>query len=118
MPMPESSIQEFMRDIGQHSWTEVFEETNSNVKTVNFHLTLSDKLKKHFKVKHVKMSSLDKQWFTPALKQQRNEMRSEFYKHGESESWRKLREKYRKDKRAAVRNHYQQFTDGMRFREP
>ena len=118
MPMPESSIQEFMRDIGQHSWTEVFEETNSNVKTVNFHLTLSDKLKKHFKVKHVKMSSLDKQWFTPAIKQQRNEMRNELYKHGESESWRKMRKKYRKDKRAAVRNHYQQFTDGMRFREP
>ena len=58
----------------------VYEESNLNVKTVKFHLKISNKVKKHFHAKHVKMSSLDNQRFTQALKQLRNEMHSEFYK--------------------------------------
>ena len=69
MPMPESGIAEFMRDRGQHQWTEIYDEPDANVKTEIFHSTLDSKLKKHFEEKHVKMSSLDKVWFTPALKQ-------------------------------------------------
>ena len=118
MPMPESSITEFMRDLSDHSWSEVFETQSANDKACNFHSTITCKLKRHFKEKHVKMSSLDKEWFTPALKSQKAEMLNELFRHGETTRWSTLRKTYRKGRRAAVRNHFKQFTDGMRFSEP
>ena len=116
--MPESGVQSFMQDISQHKWTEVYATQCANEKAANFHATLSTKLKKHFKEKHVKMSDLDKEWFTPALKQQKAEMVSEFYKCGETERWRKLKCRYRRSKRAAVRTFYKQLTDGLRLSDP
>ena len=118
MPMPESSVSEFMRDISDHHWSEVYEAQSANTKAEQFHFTLSSKLKKHFKEKHVKMSSLDKEWFTPALKHQKSDMLNELFKHGESSRWLALRKSYRRGRRAAVRNHYKQFTDGMSLSDP
>ena len=118
MPMPESSVTEFMRDVSNHSWSEVFEANSANEKASNFHSTITSKLKRHFKVKHVKMTSLDKEWFTPALKHQKAEMLRELLRYGETSRWLALRKSYRRGRRAAVRNHYKQFTDGMRLNEP
>ena len=81
MPMPESSIEAFMRELGQHSWSDIYNEPDANVKTAIFHSTLARKLKRHFKEKHVKMSTLDKEWFTPALKQLLAEIRGEFFQN-------------------------------------
>ena len=118
MPMPESSIKEFMKDISQHEWKEVYETEDANVKAANFHSTLRSNLQKHFKVKHAKMSKLDKVWFTPGLKHMKSDMLNELFKCGETEKWRQLRTKYRKYRRAAVREHYKQFTDVMRLSDP
>ena len=118
MPMPESGIKEFMRDISRHDWQEVYDEEDANVKAANFHSSLEAKLKKHFKVKHVKMSNLDKEWFSPALKHMKSEMLNELLKHGETDKWNDLRRKYRRCRRAAVREHYRRFTDVMCYHEP
>ena len=118
MPMPQSSVSEFMKDISTHGWNEVYEAQDANTKAQHFHSTLTGKLKKHFKVKHVKMSSLDKEWFTPALKHLKSEMLRELLRHGETNKWKALKKSYRRGRRAAVRNHYKQFTDGMRLTEP
>jgi len=118
MPMPESGVNSFMRDLSGHKWTEVYETQDAHVKAANFHVTLTSKLKKHFKEKHVKMSDLDKEWFTPALKQQKAEMVCEFYKCGETDKWKRLRSKYKQGKRAAVKRFYRHMTDGLRLNDP
>ena len=117
-PMPESKVHGFLSDLANHSWREVLECENANVKTVNFHSTLTQTLSKHFKEKHVNMTSLDKKWFNPALKLQHKEMQFEFYKSGKSKKWRTLRTAFRRAKRSAVKTFYSKFVSELKTTNP
>ena len=77
-PQPTFKVAEFMRDVGTKNWNAVF-----------------DSLNKHLVEKTVKMTSLDKPWFNPALKMKFNEMQKEYFKNRKSVKWKKLRKNFR-----------------------
>ena len=79
-----------MRDMGTQSWNKVFKTEDIHEKAHNFHKTLIQILNKHLETKTVKMTSLDKPWFNPALKMKFNEMQKEYFKNRKSERWKKL----------------------------
>ena len=83
-----------MREVGGHDWKEVFETIDPNEKAHNFHKTLIDTLDKHLKTKTIKITSLDKPWFNPALKMKYNEMQNEYFKNRKSIKWKKLRRSF------------------------
>ena len=66
-PQPASKVANFRRELGEHSWDEVFQTEDAHTKAYNFHKTLIGALNKHLQVKYVNMTSLDKPWFNPAL---------------------------------------------------
>ena len=67
---------------------------------------------KHFSEKTVKMSSFDKDWMHPELKSLYIEMTKEFFNNRRSERWKKLKRKFRKGKRRAIRGlHCEAFAD-------
>ena len=67
-PMPKSRVAEYMRDIGSQDWSQLFNCNNPHEKAELFHQTILHKMNKHMPEKIVKMTSLDKNWFNPALK--------------------------------------------------
>ena len=69
-----------MREIGTHQWPEIFECDDPHKKVENFHQTLFYTLNKIFQEKTVKMITLDKTWFNPALKLKYNKMQEQFSK--------------------------------------
>ena len=97
-PIPESKIPAFAREIQAQSWISVFEEENLDRKVENFHSIITDILERHFPEKHITISSLDKKWMTPNIKQLLRKVQSEYFHKGKSQKWRKLRSSYRKHK--------------------
>ena len=100
-PQPKSKVAAFMREMGTNEWSEVFNSESPDEQAEQFHLKLTSIYEKHFPVKSVRMSSLDKKWFNPTLKIQYNEMQHEFFKNRKSEKWKHLRICFRKAKRKA-----------------
>ena len=117
-PQPESRKSAFMREFGTHSWPEVNTVQDPHDKAQNFHETLIHTLDKYFPVKNVKMTSLDKPWFNPALKIKYNQMQSEFFTFGKSLKWKQLRRKFRIGKKAAVQDFYQSFVYDLKKTHP
>ena len=108
-PLPESKIPAFCRDIQGQSWISVFEEENLDKKVENFHSIITSTLNKHFPEKSITISSLDKKWMTPHIKQLLRKVQSEYLNKGKSPKWRKLRSEYRKLKRKSVRAYFSKF---------
>ena len=113
-PQPESKKSEYMRDMGSQAWPGVFLCEDGNTKVDNFHKNLIDTLNKHLQIKTVNMTSLDKPWFTPALKLMHNEKQKEYFKNGKSKHYKKLRTKYRKARRKAAKTFYPEFIKEMK----
>ena len=107
-PQPRSKVAEYMREIGQHSWQEVFQTEDPHEKAQYFHNTLIKTLEKHLKTKTVKMTSLDKPWFNPSLKLKYNEMQKEFFSNGKSVKWNKLRRSFRSQKKKSIKGVFTQ----------
>ena len=78
-PLPPSKIQEFGRELVQHSWIEVLECEDGHSKARHFHNTLIRLRDKHFPEKTVKMSSFDKDWMHPELNSLNIEMTKGFF---------------------------------------
>ena len=68
-PLPESQIEKFGKFITSHDWNEVFTVTDVEAKVENFHNTLIKRLDTYFPQKTMKISTLDKKFMTPELKQ-------------------------------------------------
>ena len=68
-PLPESKIKEFHKFLTVHKWSEVLEFDDVDDKTVNFHKTLAFSMDFYFPEKRIQVSSLDKGWMSPELKQ-------------------------------------------------
>ena len=116
--MPQSKVAEFMKDVGTHAWPEVYENVDPHDKAQAFHQSLVHKLNKHLPEKRVKMSSLDKTWFNPALKLKYNKMQKEFFRNGKSTKWRSLRKSFRKSKKKASKNFYSFFVKDLKVAKP
>ena len=68
-PMPQSQIDQFCAEFTCHRYEEVLSSEDVNVKTELYHKYQRDMLAKYFPEKTVTISSLDKSWMTPELKQ-------------------------------------------------
>ena len=117
-PQPRSKVIEYMREIGLHSWPEVFETEDPHYKAQKFHTTLVSNLEKHLKTKIVNITSVDKPWFNPSLKLKYNEMQKEYFKHGKSARWDKLRCSFRAHKKRASKEFYSNFVNKMKLTQP
>ena len=117
-PQPKSRVSSFMLDLGTHNWHEVISQEDPHDKASQFHNTMITLLNKHLPVKTVKMSSLDKKWFNPALKLLYISMQKEFFKNRKSQEWKSLRSKFRKAKRKATKVFYQNFVSELKTTKP
>ena len=117
-PLPNSAFISFGQDITKHTWDEVMQTKDVDSKVVNFHQTLRNKLEKHFPTKTVKISTLDKKWFNPSLKLLHRKVQREFYKHRQSTKWKRLKKKFKKMKRKAIKSFYSKFVTDLKQSEP
>jgi hypothetical protein len=102
----------------QYEWNEVINETEIDVKVKNFHATLRNNLDKFFPEKVVKISSLDKKWMTPDLKALHRQVQREFFKNRQSKKWKKLKSKFKRKKRKAVKSFYSKFVNNLKQSDP
>ena len=117
-PLPNSGYISFGQDIIKHQWDEVLLTENINTKVNNFHHIIRTKLDKHFPSKTVRISSLDKKWFSPSLKSLHRKVQREFFKHRQSNKWRELKVKFKKLKRKAIKSFYSNFVTDLKESEP
>ena len=74
-----------------------------NDKAANFHNTVMWFRDKYFPEKSARMTTLDKEWMHPDLKNLYVEMTKEYFKNRKSEKWKKLYVRFRRSKRKAVK---------------
>ena len=117
-PLPQSAIDEFGKVITSHGWEEVLNERAIDVKVKNFHTTLRNNLDKFFPEKTVKISTLDKKWMNPSLKVLHRQVQREFFKNRQSKKWKKLKSKFKKKKRKAVKLFYSKFVNELKETDP
>ena len=79
----------------EHKWEEVFETLDVDSKVENFHNTILEKLNTFFPVKTTTISSLDKKWMSPELKQMQRRIQREFFKRRKSKKWKKMKKKFK-----------------------
>ena len=99
-------------------WAEVYNEKDANEKVKRFHTIIRAILEEHFPEKCVKISSLDKKWFNPELKQIHRKMQREFYKKRKSPKWKKLKKMFRKLKKKLVKSVYSKFVNELKSTDP
>ena len=117
-PMPKSRVAAYMRDVGTHNWSEVFNCDDPHQKAEQFHNIIVHKMNNHIPEKVVKMTTLDKNWFNPSLKMMYNEMHKEYFKNGKSSKWKRLRSNFNKEKRKASKQFYAEFVANMKTIKP
>ena len=106
-PLPESQILKFERDLIRYPWDETFMGKSVDDQVELFHNFLTGQLEKYFPQKCVKISSLDKKWMNPTLKQINRQMKREFYNNRRSPKYKKSKAKFKKLKRRAVKTFIQ-----------
>ena len=106
-PLPESGVNKFSGFITSHTWEEVLKEGNIDQKVSNFHNILKSKLDEFCPEKVVKISYLDKKWMNPHLKNLNRRIKREFFKNRKSQKWKKLKTKYKKQKKKQFRHFIQ-----------
>jgi hypothetical protein len=72
----------------------------------------------YFPEKTVKISSLDKKWFSPTLKQLHRKMQREFHKKRNSQKYKTLKAKFKKMKRTAIKVFYDDFLSELKSTNP
>ena len=93
-------------------------EQDIDTKVNNFHKTLRTKLDEYFPEKIVMVSYLDKKWMTPQLKNLNRRIKREFHKHRKSPKWKKLKRKFKSQKRKSVKNFYSNFVNELKVSNP
>ena len=84
----------------------------------NFHTTLRSKLDQFFPEKIVRISTLDKKWMNPSLKALHRQVQREFFKNRQSKKWKKLKSKFKRKKRKAVKSFYSKFVNDLKVSDP
>ena len=108
-PVPQSQILKFESELAKVAWTEHFENKTVHQQTEIFHSVLRENLDKHFPEKIVKISSLDKKWMNPTLKQLHRSMQRQFIRNRASPKYKKLKTTFKKMKRKAIKSFYADF---------
>ena len=117
-PLPDSKVSMFEKAIMSFPWDRAFKDKNVNEKVQIFHECLRTNLDNYFPEKTTKMSSLDKDWMSPQLKQIHRAMQREYYKHRRSSKYKKLKSKFKKLKRNTVKNLYSSFVSDLKLTNP
>ena len=117
-PLPINNYGPFEKEMQNQTWIEVYGPNDVNMKVKNFHRIIREMLDKHFPEKSVKISSLDKKWFTPELKQIHRKMQREFYKNRRSAKWKKLKKSFKRLKRKSVKSFYSGFVNELKSTNP
>ena len=102
----------------EHKWEEVFETLDVDSKVENFHNTILEKLNTFFPVKTTTISSLDKKWMSPELKQMQRRTQREFFKRRKSKKWKKLKKKFKILKRKTIQKFYKNFVEDLKQTDP
>ena len=66
----------------------------------------------------MKISSLDKKFITPELRQLQRQTQREFYKRRKSTKWKKLKRKFKYLKKKTVRKFYSNFVTDLKTTNP
>ena len=117
-PVLESQVLKFEKDLANHPWQEVLENQTADKQAEIFHSFLRKKLDFYFPEKTVKISSLDKKWFSPTLKQLHRKMQREFHKKRNSQKYKTLKAKFKKMKRTAIKVFYDDFISELKSTNP
>ena len=117
-PLPQSKVNLFCLEMTQHKWTDVLDNTDIDKKTDHFHQYIRKLLDKYFPEKTVSVSSLDKKWMTPQLKQILRQAQRERLLRGKSEHFKKLWAKFRRMKRKEIRNFHRVFVEELKTTNP
>ena len=117
-PVLESQVLKFEKDLANHPWQEVLENQTADKQAEIFHSFLRKKLDFYFPEKTVKISSLDKKWFSPTLKQLHRKMQREFHKKRNSQKYKTLKAKFKKMKRTAIKVFYDDFLSELKSTNP
>ena len=117
-PIPESQVAKFVQELAIQPWEQLFLNKSVNDQADVFHNWLRNSLEKYFPEKETKMSSLDKKWMTPQLKQIHRSMSREYCKHRRSEKYKKLKSKYKRLKRKSVQSFYSDFVQHLKKSNP
>jgi hypothetical protein len=88
-PLTETGVRQFGEFLHSHTWDEVLLEHDVDKKVQNFHNTIRSKLDEYLPEKTVMVSSLDKKWMNPQLKNLLRQTQREFFKKRRSPRWRK-----------------------------
>ena len=116
--MPDSKIIQYGKYISLQNWSEIYQESRVNLKVQAFHNILRDGYDKLFPEKTVSFTPHDKKWFTPSLKLIHRKMKREYFKHGKSQIYIKLRSKFRRDKRKSIQNNYTNLLSDLKSSNP
>ena len=117
-PIPESQIIKFEQDLASYPWDDCLLNKTVDEKAKVFHDFLRSTLDKHFPEKIIKISSLDKKWMTPTLKQLHRKMTREFYHKRKSAKYKALKSKFKKLKRKTIRTFYSDFVSDLKVTNP
>ena len=96
-PLPESQISKFEQAIGHYQWADVLKDKTVNEQVTVFHDVLRTALDHYFPEKVTKVSTLDKQWMDPKLKQLHRKMQREFTRNRKSQKFKILKSKFKRE---------------------
>ena len=117
-PIPESQILKFERDLANHPWHEIFANKTPDKQAEIFHDFLRSKLDQYFPEKTVKISTLDKKWFSPSLKQLHRRMQRAYHRNRNGQKFKKLKLKFKKQKRNAINSFFKEFVSDLKSTNP
>ena len=117
-PIPESQVYKFENELGHFEWDTLLAEKSPDEQAEHFHDFLRRKLDQYFPEKNVKICSLDKKWFTPKLKNLHRQMQRQFHKNRNSEKFKKIKAKFKKMKREAIKEFYSDFVTDLKATDP
>ena len=117
-PVLDSQVRKFERDLANHPWQEVLANQTADKQAEVFHTFLRSKLELYFPEKSVKISTLDKKWFSPKLKQLHRKMQRAYHKNRKSSKYKELKSKFKKMKRKAINTFYKDFVSDLKSTNP
>ena len=117
-PLPDSKVFAFSSELTRHRWSEVFNEKDVDKKTEAFHGYIRKLLDKHCPEKSVTVSSLDKPWMTPQLKQLLRQTQRGRLKNGKNGKFKELWSKFRRLKKKQIKSFQKNFVAELRNTNP
>ena len=117
-PLTDFQIFKFEKDLASQPWEELFENKSVDDQAEQFHNWLRTNLDKYFPEKSTKLSSLDKKWMSPQIKQVHRAMSREYSKNRKSQKYIKLKSRFKKLKRNSVQAFYSDFVKNLKKCNP